>query len=99
MRREVGQIEAVLFAMKQSAAFFLYLFPWDCDGLTQSKIIRAANYFLLPGGIHILINNCFQTGNQGPGRFGTLVFCERQGFLQEILRFLSHAQNYIPDRK
>src|SRR5260370_696195 len=58
--------------------------------------MQAAYDFLLPGGIHILINGYVQAGDQISGQLHAFVLRQGKSLLQQFMGFLGHIQNYSP---
>ena len=82
--------------MQQRMSLLLDLFPRDSFYLAGLNLVQTAYDLLLPGGIHILINGCVQTGDQISSQFRPFVLRQCQGFLQQFTGFLGHNQNYMP---
>jgi len=82
--------------MQQCTSLLLNLFPRDSFYLTGLNLVQTAHDLLLPGGIHVLVNSCVQTGHQITSQFRPFALRQCQGFLQQFTGFVGHIKNYIP---
>jgi hypothetical protein len=82
--------------MQQFVPFLLHLFPGDSLYPAGVNVMQTASDLYLPGGIHIFIDGCVQTGDQVPSQFSSFLVREGQSLPQQFLGFLRHPQNYIP---
>ncbi len=87
--------------MQQCTSLLLNLFPRDSFYLTELNLVQTAHDLLLPGGIHVLVNSCVQTGHQITSQFRPFALRQCQGFLQQftgfvvILRIISRAATWL----